>query len=461
MRYKPRQLTFLLVLIFILSSLCGCGNKTTTETTTKSEEAYTDRVAPEWINDAVVYEVNIRQYTKEGTFKAFSEHLERLHDMGVNTLWFMPIYPISEVKRQGSLGSYYSIADYKNVNPEFGDLDDFKELVEKAHDMGFHVMIDWVANHTGWDHVWISEHPQWYRTDKKGNIISPPGTDWYDVAQLDYKNEDMCNGMIDAMKFWVDEVDVDGFRCDYAGGVPSDFWNRAREELTEIKPVYMLAEDNMHNALLNYAFDSNYNWNLYDGMVTTAKDNISAYSLRDKIEAIEQMPEGTFPLNFMDNHDKNSWEGTIVENFGDSIEAFTALMFTIPGAPLLYSGQETGLDHALKFFDKDEIDWTDLKYSPLITDLAKIRSEHEALSNNYQTGSIKFVEQKNDNVLIYTRQTGDDKITVLINLSKEDQQIESYSVEEGSKLLLTNGDKTDELKFNELKAWTFYIFSDK
>ena len=221
-----KSTTACLLAVSMLFSLTACGNdkkNSEPETFKEDEVVEGDRLQADWVDTAIMYEVNVRQYTEEGTFNAFSEHLERLKEMGVNTLWFMPIYSISEVNKKGTLGSYYSIRDYKSVNSEFGTLEDFQALVDKAHEMGFKVVLDWVANHTGWDHTWITEHPEYYAKDEDGNIIFPMNTDWTDVAQLDYTNENMRAAMIDAMKFWIEEVDVDGFRCDYAQGVPIRF----------------------------------------------------------------------------------------------------------------------------------------------------------------------------------------------------------------------------------------------
>jgi glycosidase len=225
---------------------------------------------PEWSHDAVIYEVNVRQYTPEGTFDAFSKHLPRLQELGVKVLWFMPIHPISVKNRKGSLGSYYAVQDYKKVNPEFGTFDDFKKLVEQAHDMGFKVILDWVANHTGWDGTWISNHPEWYNRDSLGQII-PPVADWSDVADLNYNMSEMRAAMIDALKFWVAEANIDGYRCDVAGMVPVDFWEEARAELDKIKPVFMLAEDESESELLVNAFNANYGWELHHIMNMGAK----------------------------------------------------------------------------------------------------------------------------------------------------------------------------------------------
>ncbi|MEN6456923.1 MAG: alpha-amylase family glycosyl hydrolase, partial [Prolixibacteraceae bacterium] len=216
---------------------------------------------PEWLKDAVLYEVNIRQYTPEGTFDAFAEHLPRLKKLGVDILWLMPVHPISEKNRKGTLGSYYSVRDYQGINPEFGTLDDFKRLVNRSHELGMKVIIDWVANHTGWDHRWISEHPDWYTQDSTGAIISP-NPDWSDIADLNFAVQPMRREMIREMQYWLRETDIDGFRCDVAWGVPQDFWEEARASLDSVKPVYMLAEDEDHPEFLEKAFDSNYAWKL-------------------------------------------------------------------------------------------------------------------------------------------------------------------------------------------------------
>jgi glycosidase len=428
---------------------------------------------PEWASKAIIYEVNVRQYTEEGTFQAFSKHLDRLKDMGITTLWFMPIYPISKVDRKGTLGSYYSIADYTSVNPEFGTLDDFKALVQEAHKKGFTVILDWVANHTGWDNTWITEHPDWYLQDSKGNIVSPPGMGWNDVAQLNYDNNEMRQAMIDAMRFWVEEADIDGFRCDYATGVPQDFWEEAREELSEVKELYMLAEDNRNKTFLQKAFDSNYNWSLYDCLKSIAKGGRKAYGVKSLIRASASMPEGSFPLNFMDNHDKNSWDGTMIKIFGeDAIPPLTALIFTIPGAPLIYSGQEAGLNKRLQFFEKDQISWDSLPYEELITNLCKIKTDNPALSNGSAGAEAEFIETENDNILAFHRTKDNNKITVIMNLSKEEQTDPiDYSVLEGDTVLL-HGTGKDEMstaayqftgqeigELSTLQPWEYYIIS--
>jgi 1,4-alpha-glucan branching enzyme len=374
---------------------------------------------PEWSENAVMYEVNIRQYTKEGSFRAFESHLPRLKELGVDVLWLMPIHPISKTKRNGTLGSYYAVADYKAVNPEFGTEDDFRSLVGHAHRLGMKVMLDWVANHTGWDNVWMA-HPEWYTRDEAGNIVSPPGTDWKDVADLNYDNADLQAAMLDAMTYWVREFDIDGYRADYAGGVPTAFWEKARQELERIKPVYMLAEDDQHPDLLNRAFNANYGWSLYQRFNQLAQDHGNPASILAYGERLaKQYPAGTYPLHFIDNHDENAWTGTVSERLGDASRAMAALTFTMPGMPLLYSGQEAGLDKRLKFFDKDEIDWSDLSLQPFYQDLIRLKHDNPALWNGTAGGAFRGLDAGGGKVIAFERAKDASKVVVVANLSAE------------------------------------------
>ena len=395
-------------------SLAGCGNSSKKETFKEDEVVTGERTQADWIDTAIIYEVNVRQYTNEGTFAAFSSHLERLKNMGVNTLWFMPIYPISELNKKGTLGSYYSIRDYKEVNNEFGTLDEFKELVNKAHEMGFHVILDWVANHTGWDHTWITEHPEYYTKDENGNIISPLNTDWNDVAQLDYTNNDMRTAMIDAMKFWIDDIGVDGFRCDYAQGVPLDFWEQARTELDKVKPIYMVAEDGTNSdSLLNKAFDSNYNFELYDALKLAS----SVPNTADKLESYikKDLPYGAFKMNFIDNHDKNTYDGTLADRFGEeSLGALYTVVFTAEGLPLIYSGNEEDSDISLEFFEKDNIDFGDYKYEKLLTDFCTIKTENEPLYTGLAGGKVRMITNNNKSILSYERVKNGKRLQLLL-----------------------------------------------
>ncbi|MBQ6887153.1 MAG: hypothetical protein IJN54_06535 [Lachnospiraceae bacterium] len=455
--------------------------ETTTETDSVSGEETEEmeaedsevRFQAEWTKDAVIYEVNVRQYTEEGTFNAFSEHLQTLKDMGITTLWFMPIHPISETKRSGTLGSYYSITDYRAVNPEFGTAEDFKALVDKAHGMGFKVMMDWVANHTGWDCAWIDEHPEWYTQDSSGNIISPEGMGWPDVADLNYDNMEMQAEMIECMKYWVQEYDIDGFRCDYATGVPQEFWEDARAALEEIKPVYMLAEDHLVESLLEEAFDFNYNWNLYDAMRAVARDSKKANTL--KIYIPTDFPDGTYTLNFMDNHDKNSYEHTIMGAYGaEPMVAMFSFMYMIPGAPLIYSGDEIGLDHAIAFMEKDAIDWesSEYDYRPLLAELSNIKSTNPALHNGNYGGQINYYDLDNKNILSFYREKDGIIVKCIFNLSKREQTIDVSSVVDGTETVLLHSAGATEINVEDhpvseenlsgeitVQPWEFWILA--
>lgn len=467
-----------IMMIFLVS----CGS-TKTNTFTNSEETDTNqsieteitslRYQPEWTKDAVIYEVNIRQYTEEGTFAAFSEHLQELKDMGVTVLWFMPIYPISETKRSGVLGSYYSISDYRAVNPEFGTEEDFAALVAEAHDMGFKIMLDWVANHTGWDCAWITEHPDWYTQNSEGVIISPEGMGWPDVADLNYDNQEMRAEMIDCMKYWVEQYDIDGYRCDYAGGVPREFWEDAREELDKIKPMYMLAEDDLVKELLIKAFDFNYNWNLYETMVAVANDTKKANIL--KVYIPDNYPDGAYTLNFMDNHDKNSYERTIMEAYGaDALPTMFAFLYTIPGVPLIYSGDEIGLNHAIAFTSRDPIDWESSKYDyrALLAELAEIRSDYPALYCGNYGGDINYFDTENKNLLIFYREKDGSCIKCIFNLSKREQTVDVTELLEGTEMVLLHGKSAEDIDMKDhpveeealtgevtLQPWEFWILA--
>lgn len=419
-------------------------------------------MVPEWSNNATMYEVNIRQYTKEGTFKAFEEHLPRLQEMGVKILWFMPIHPISSEKRLGSLGSYYSISDYTEINPEFGTKEDFKRLVETCHEMGFKVILDWVANHTGWDHHWIQKNPDWYTKNAEGQIVYPEN--WADVADLNYENKDMKKEMLKAMEYWVKEFDVDGYRCDYAGGVPLDFWEEARTKLNKIKPVYMLAEDDRAMSFMKYAFNSNYGWKLYHDLNSIAKGTKNASTLTSYFKhTVKNYPEGTYPLHFIDNHDENSWNGTVEERMGASQKAMLALIFTAPGMPLVYSGQEVNLNKRLEFFEKDEIIWENFSNEELLTRLIHLKLENKALWNGDSGGEMEFLTSSNERVLSYIRVKDDDKVVVILNLSDKErefsvtmkEEFEGYNLMTSEKMLLINGMNTVKLG-----PWEFLILSN-
>lgn len=415
---------------------------------------------PDWADHASIYEVNIRQYTEEGTINAFSEHLPRLRELGVDILWFMPIQPIGEVKRKGKLGSYYSIRDYTAVNPEFGTLDDFKQLVKKAHGMGFKVILDWVANHSAWDNEWVYSNPDWYTRDKNGNMVSP--YDWTDVADLNYDMYYMRKAMMDAMLFWVQEVDIDGFRCDVAGEVPLDFWEDIRHALDKSKSVWMLAEDGSQLALLNRAFNANYGWHFHHLMNQSAKGEIPAAELLKHFEEIKNnYPKGSYPMQFITNHDENSWAGTIYERLGEGHKAFAVLSFTVPGIPLIYSGQEAGLNKRLEFFEKDPIDWSDQSLAPFYTRLNDLKAQNPALWNGCAGGWIEVLENNHpDDVVSFVREKEGNTVLTLINLSKKDHIVQCYAGDhDGVYQDFFTGDHLviDQRSQLELQAWEYKV----
>jgi cyclomaltodextrinase len=372
---------------------------------------------PEWSYNVAIYEVNVRQFSPGGTFREFETHLPRLKDMGMGILWFMPIHPIGEKNRKGSLGSYYSVRDYYGVNPEFGTMDEFRALVAEIHEMGMYVIIDWVANHSAWDNVLVEQHPDWYMHDSVGNLM-PPVADWWDVVGFNYRNRDLRRYMIDAMKFWVEDVGIDGFRCDVAGMVPLDFWEAARAELEAVKPVFMLAEWDSpvaHRA----AFDMTYDWDFMGtinriGKKEDTADALDAYLAREE----QAFKRDDFRMLFTSNHDENSWNGTVFERLGGGVEAFAVLSATLPGMPLIYSGQEAGLSIRLDFFEKDQIPWGNYRFQPLYSKLVHLKTRNHALWNGEAGGRVERVYTSEDkSAFAFVRRKRDDCVFAVFNLS--------------------------------------------
>jgi glycosidase len=416
---------------------------------------------PDWAKTATIYEVNIRQYTPEGTFEAFEKHLPRLQELGVDILWFMPIQPIGKKKRKGTLGSYYSIQAYTDVNPEFGKLEEFKELVKKCHEMGFHVVLDWVANHTAWDHPWIKKHPDWYTRDEKGRIVYP--ADWTDVADLNYENADMRKAMIEAMRFWLREADIDGFRCDVAGLVPLNFWEAARSELDKEKEIWMIAEDESQYFLLNRAFNANYASSFHHVMNDIAEGKKKASDVLAWYEVKEGLyPEGAYPMHFTTNHDENSWNGTVFERLGDSYKTFALLTYLMPGMPLIYSGQEAGLDKRLSFFEKDTINWSDKSLSSFYQTLNQLKAENPALWNGSAGGDlIKIQNDQADHALTFARRKGGNKVILIANLSPEKRTIMTQMDEVQGRYQEVFSGKIQDLKSRvtfELPPWGYELW---
>jgi len=412
-----KKLIALIALITIVACKNEAQKKENLNKTTPTAKAITDAD----IENAVIYETNIRQYSPEGTFDAFTKDIPQLKELGVKIIWLMPIYPISNTKSKGPLGSYYAITDYTKVNPEFGNLKDVKNLVKTAHNNGMFVILDWVANHTGWDHEWIKNHPDYYTKDAKGNIISPKGTDWTDVADLNYDNKSMRKEMIEDMSYWLKDVNVDGFRCDVAGSVPEDFWADATVKLKKIKPIFMLAEA-WEPKLFKNGFDMAYGWDTYHIMneIAQGKKNVHAWDKRrSQIDSMYQKDD--ILMNFITNHDENSWNGTVKERLGDASNTMLALTYCTPGMPLIYSGQEYGMHKRLRFFDKDTITKVKGKVWALLEKFGKLKNTDIALNGGKNAASYqKINSSNNDNILIFKREKEGEKLFYMANLSNKE-----------------------------------------
>lgn len=414
---------------------------------------------PQWVKNATIYEVNVRQFTAEGTFAAFEKELPRLKAMGVDILWLMPIHPIGELNRKGSLGSYYAVKDYRGVNPEFGTDEDFSKLVTTAHGLGMKVIIDWVANHTSPDHLWIQEgRLDWYTLDSLGKVQPTIGTDWFDVADLNYDNEELRAEMISCMEYWVKNFDIDGYRCDVAGWVPMDFWLTARSALDQIKPVFMLAE--AEGKELYSAFEMTYGWDFHHIMNDVSKGKKNATDVLEYFERT-QLPAAAFHMHFTSNHDENSWNGTEMERMGDARFAMAVMAATIQGMPLVYNGQETSLDRRLKFFDKDSINWDKMDLVDFYTSLLRLHQKNPALYVGEGQVQPQFLSGKDQKeLLIYTRERGQSKVLVVLNLSAKTQKVVVEAKAAGTyNNLFTN--KVEQLKEKQnitLAPWAYAVY---
>lgn len=469
--------------IFIIWSaiaMMGCKNNSEDIASTAIE-----KFSPAVEENSVIYEVNIRQYSPEGTFNAFTKDIPQLKELGVKIIWVMPIFPISQTKRKATggddskfasempaaeqhkyLGSYYAVSDFTKVNPEFGTIEDFRNLVKTAHENGIYVILDWVPNHTGWDHVWIKNHPEYYTKNTKGEIIDPinPETGkswgWTDVADLNYDNQNLRKAMTADMMYWIKDEAIDGFRCDVAGNVPLDFWQQAIPQLRKQKNIFMLAEAWEPALLKNNLFDMAYAWDGHHTLNKIAQGKEPVKQFDAYIEKINKDYEANdILMNFVDNHDENSWNGTIKSRLGEAEEAMTALTYLMPGMPLVYSGNEYGLAHSLKFFEKDSIPKTKGKQWELRAKLGKIKNEIDALHGGKNKATYKRIPATNENVLVFERMKNGKKVIYLANLSAKPVSVS----------LPLNGQFKDIMneKMMDLKAlqvlsmlpWQYYILS--
>ncbi|MDX1762014.1 MAG: alpha-amylase family glycosyl hydrolase [Christiangramia sp.] len=455
------------LILMVFSFLISCKNDPKND---QNEEVKKDTlslapVSNDMLESAVIYEANIRQYSTEGSFDAFTKEIPQLKELGVKVIWLMPMYPISEKNRKATggrdvediedpeerekyLGSYYSISDYSAVNPEHGTMEDFDELVETAHENGMYVILDWVANHTGWDHPWITEHKDWYTQNEKGEIVDPINDEtgeswgWTDVADLNFDNPELRKAMIDEMLFWVKEHDVDGFRADAAHSVPTDFWETAAAEIRKEKPVFMLAEADNPKDLFHNAFEMGYNWEGHHLMNSIAKGEKTAKDWDDYMQKIDTtFQEDDYLMNFVTNHDENSWAGTVRERMGDASEAMLALTYTLPGMPLIYSGQEYDMDKRLLFFEKDTIPKTKGKVYPILEKLGELKNNNVALNGGKEAASYTDIKTSaEEKVLAFKREKNGEVIYYVANMTEKPV---SFTAE-------MDGDFTDYMNDTEL-----------
>ncbi|SDG73610.1 alpha-amylase family glycosyl hydrolase [Psychroflexus sediminis] len=442
-----RHLKFLSLFAGLAVMITACNQKPDEDN--KSETQSFEPITNEVLGSSVIYEANIRQYSPEGTFDAFTKDIPELKKLGVKVIWLMPVYPISMKNRKATpdlsiediedpeekekyLGSYYAISDYTAINPEFGTMQDFDELVETAHANGMYIILDWVANHTGWDHKWIEEHPEYYHKDKDGNVTDPINPDtgeswgWTDVAHLNYENDSLWAAMKEEMLYWVKEKNIDGFRADVAGNVKTEFWNYVVPVLKEVKPVFMLAESEDKD-LFYEAFDMGYNWEGHHIMneIAQGKMNVKEWdTYMAKIDTTYQ--EDDYLMNFITNHDENSWNGTVKERLGDAAETMLAFTYTLPGMPLIYSGQEYGMNKRLKFFEKDSIPKTKGEFWEVHVKLGELKNTNEALDGAKEAASYQRLTTSNDAaILAFERSKQEDRLIFMANFTDEVQEFQT------------------------------------
>ena len=428
----------------------------------RAQSQYVSVKHPEWSWDATIYELNVRQFSKEGTFKAVIPKLSQIKALGADIIWIMPINPIGVKNRKEPLGSYYSVRNYLEINPEFGNKADFRALVDSIHSHGMKVIVDWVANHTSWDNILTKEHPDWYKHDKNGNFV-PPVKDWSDVIALDYTKSGLRKYMINAMDYWVKNFNIDGYRCDVAGMVPIDFWIQARRSLDAIKPVFMLAE--AEGPKFHEAFDMTYGWDSYHLFNDIAKGKATA----DQITTLLNKEKRTYPadsyrMRFTSNHDENSWNGTVFERLDGGAATFAVLTCTMDGMPLVYDGQEAGMNKRLKFFERDPIVWKASPFRNLYTKLFELKHENPALQNGEQGGSMEMLSNSNPKaVYTFTRQKSGHKVLVILNLSNTEQHatISGTPMRGTYHELFTGQRKTFGAREKiDLKPWAYFVWSN-
>jgi 1,4-alpha-glucan branching enzyme len=407
----------------ICLTLSGCAGLSAPVTPPHSPQPLVQLTHPEWTRDAVIYQVNTRQFTSQGTFAAAESHLPRLSKLGVDIVWLMPIHPIGEDRRKGTLGSPYSVRDYFAVNPQLGTLEELKSFVDTAHELDMHVILDWVANHTAWDNPIRAKHPEWYTRTPDGDMQPTAWTDWSDIADLDYSQPGLRRHMADALVYWVREVGIDGYRADVAGFVPLDFWEAVRTELDAIKPVFMLAEWETRD-LHARAFDATYAWSFKTALQAAASGAGTAPLHSYLYNHQNSWPDDAYRLLYTDNHDQNAWDGAAPDIYGEAYEAAIVASFVFPGIQTIYNGQEARLSRKLAFFEKDPIDWRDDPLADLFARLAALKAGNRALWNGAAGGRLQPVTNTSEaHVLSFVRESGEDAIFAMINFSGEPRRV--------------------------------------
>lgn len=442
--------------------LSGCAEEAT-QSSSYEPEPYVEVAAPEWSADSTIYQMNTRQFTAEGTFKAAKEQLPRLAEMGVEIIWLMPIHPIGEEQRKGSMGSPYAVKDYRAVNPDLGTEDEFRAFVDAAHELGLKVILDWVANHSAWDNPHVDTHPEWYTKTPEGDMMPPEGTDWSDVVDFDYSKAGLREYMTGSLTYWVREFDVDGYRADVAGYVPLDFWETARAELEAIKPVFMLAEWQTRD-LHARAFNATYAWGWKEAMQKLVAEGNGAGAMRGYYAGQKTTwPHAAYRMVYTDNHDQNSWDGVASEIYGSAYETAIALSFVGPGIPLIYNGQEADLDHQLAFFEKDEIEWQEGQYDPLFRKLVALKKFEPVLWNGkHGAPMVEVPNSASDDVLSFVRGQGSERVFGVFNLSPRAHSV-TFETERhhGCFADTMSGEEWEwgEASELDLPAWGYRIFT--
>jgi 1,4-alpha-glucan branching enzyme len=419
----------------------------------------------EWTRDAVLYQLNTRQFTREGTFAAAQQQLPRLAEMGVDILWLMPIHPIGEFNRKGTLGSPYAVKDYRAVNPDLGTEAEFRAFVDEAHRLGMKVILDWVANHSAWDNPLTTDHPEWYARTPEGTMMPPEGTDWSDVVDFDYDQPGLRQYMTGSLTYWVREFDIDGYRADVAGYVPLDFWDTARGQLNAIKPVFMLAEWETRD-LHARAFDATYAWGWKEVMQRIAKGEADAGAIRGYYATqATTWPQAAYRMTYTDNHDQNSWDGVASDIYGPTYEAAIALSFVGPGLPLIYNGQEADLDHQLAFFEKDEIVWKQGRHDALLRQLIALKTEARALWNGHHGAPLVEVPNSaSADVLSFVRGERGARVFGVFNLSPRAHRVSfDHARHHGRYIDALSGERARfgaDSAALELAPWSYRIFRE-